>query len=280
MTDKDLRKLSREDLFKLMLVQGKEVTRQKSAITELQESSAQAQESLERLKEKLNEKDRTIEHLKERLNEKDARLEELTILVEEKEALLQNRQDESEETERLSPMQQEQLLALQNENNSMRLQISSLLEKLDAAEANVENDSLSDLDLLMDEFNAKNTELKEQLDGKERQLAAKEQQLDEALRMVSGQESVQEELRRLRESIESGNMKSADSATIPDELRQQLQDIRNSLTTGGGVSDLGLRERLQEREQQVRVLSEKVDQRDQEIRDLWSKIWTLVAPKG
>ena len=280
MTDKDLRKLSREDLFKLMLVQGKEVTRQKSVITELQESGAQAQESLERLKEKLNEKDRTIEHLKERLNEKDARLEELTILVEEKEALLQNRQDESEETERLSPMQQEQLLALQNENNSMRLQISSLLEKLDAAEANVENDSLSDLDLLMDEFNAKNTELKEQLDGKERQLAAKEQQLDEALRMVSGQESVQEELRRLRESIESGNMKSADSATIPDELRQQLQDIRNSLTTGGGVSDLGLRERLQEREQQVRVLSEKVDQRDQEIRDLWSKIWTLVAPKG
>ena len=96
MTDRDLRKLSREDLLKLMLAQSKEVTRQKAVITELEKTDAQNQESLERLKEKLNEKDASIEHLKERLNEKDAQLDKLKGRLDEKDILLQKQQEELE----------------------------------------------------------------------------------------------------------------------------------------------------------------------------------------
>ena len=62
-------------------------------------------------------------------------------------------------------------------------------------------------------------------------------------------------------------------------LLRQIKEIKEGLAAGGS-SDFGIQERLREKEQQVRELSAKVDQRDQEIRDLWSKIWTLVAPKN
>ena len=80
MTDKDLHKLSREDLLKLMLAQSKELTRQKTIVSEMTTTAEENTASIDRLKAKLDEKDETIERLKGRLNEKDALLEKLKKL--------------------------------------------------------------------------------------------------------------------------------------------------------------------------------------------------------
>lgn len=71
MTEKELHKLSRQDLLQLLLAQSKEVVRQKSSIEELMTAFNEEKELTERLKAKLNEKDETIEHLKHRLDAKD-----------------------------------------------------------------------------------------------------------------------------------------------------------------------------------------------------------------
>lgn len=74
MTEKELHKLSRQDLLQLLLAQSREVARQKSSIEELKESLSQEKALTERLKDKLNDKDETIEHLKRRLDDKDESL--------------------------------------------------------------------------------------------------------------------------------------------------------------------------------------------------------------
>ena len=74
MTEKELHKLSREDLLRLLLAQSKEVSRLKAELETVKTGRNEAQETLERLKAKLDEKDAQLEKLKGRLDEKDAML--------------------------------------------------------------------------------------------------------------------------------------------------------------------------------------------------------------
>ena len=59
MTEKELHRLSRQDLLQLLLAQSKEVSRQKNVIEEMKTNAAQDLELTERLKGKLDEKDET-----------------------------------------------------------------------------------------------------------------------------------------------------------------------------------------------------------------------------
>ena len=77
MTEKELHKLSRQDLLQLLLAQSKEVVRQKASIEDLMTAIGQERELTDRLKAKLNEKDETIEHLKHRLDAKDETMNRL-----------------------------------------------------------------------------------------------------------------------------------------------------------------------------------------------------------
>ncbi len=77
MTERELRRLSRQDLLQLLLAQSKEVARQKDTIAELKNVLEQERELTSRLKAKLDEKDETIEHLKMRLDSKDETLNRL-----------------------------------------------------------------------------------------------------------------------------------------------------------------------------------------------------------
>ena len=83
MTDKELRKLRRQDLLELLVEQSREAARLKAAFEEKEEDLSQFIESYERLKGKLDEKDELIEKLKHRLNEKDAQKEEAASSAEE-----------------------------------------------------------------------------------------------------------------------------------------------------------------------------------------------------
>ncbi len=77
MTEKELHKLGRQDLLQLLLVQSREVARQKSAVEEIKALLEKERGLTDRLKEKLDAKDETIEHLKARLNDKDEALKVL-----------------------------------------------------------------------------------------------------------------------------------------------------------------------------------------------------------
>lgn len=71
MTEKELRKLGRQDLLRLLLIQSKEVSRLKKTIEKLKDDTEQEQEHTATLKTKLDEKDETIEQLRLRLDAKD-----------------------------------------------------------------------------------------------------------------------------------------------------------------------------------------------------------------
>ncbi len=77
MTEKELHRLSRQDLLELLLTQSREVAQQKSVIEEMTENLSQEKALTGRLKDRLNDKDETIEHLKHRLDDKDESLNRL-----------------------------------------------------------------------------------------------------------------------------------------------------------------------------------------------------------
>ncbi len=81
MTDKELRRLSREDLLRLLLAQSREVNRQKSELESVGAERDELREALEQMKAKLDEKDEMLEKLNTELDEKEA---ELSFLREEK----------------------------------------------------------------------------------------------------------------------------------------------------------------------------------------------------
>ena len=85
MTEKELHRLSRQDLLQLLLAQSKEVSRQRTAIEELKNNAEKDHELIDRLKAKLDEKDASLETLKHRLDEKD---ETIAHLKDEKDAAL------------------------------------------------------------------------------------------------------------------------------------------------------------------------------------------------
>lgn len=89
MTDKELRKLRRQELLELLVAQSKEAARFKTELDEKTEELSGVLESLDRLKEKLNDKDESIEKLKGRLDEKDALIEKLKGRLDEKDALIE-----------------------------------------------------------------------------------------------------------------------------------------------------------------------------------------------
>jgi|GEM_PF-2812496 len=74
MTDKELRKLRRQDLLQLLLAQSREVARQQELGDELRGEYEQQQETDRRLKDKLDEKDAQLERLKKKLDQKDAEI--------------------------------------------------------------------------------------------------------------------------------------------------------------------------------------------------------------
>jgi hypothetical protein len=72
MTEKELRKLRRQDLLQLLVLQSKETSELQARVDELAAG-------YERLKGKLDEKDETIERLKDRLDEKDETIAQLQV---------------------------------------------------------------------------------------------------------------------------------------------------------------------------------------------------------
>lgn len=76
MAEKELRRLNRRELLKLLLIQCEEMDRLQLEYNEMKTSLETFMESYERLKGKLNVKD-------ERLNQKDAKIAELTRKIEE-----------------------------------------------------------------------------------------------------------------------------------------------------------------------------------------------------
>lgn len=79
MAEKELRRLNRRELLKLLLIQCEEMDRLQQEYNEMKTSLETFMESYERLKGKLNVKD-------ERLNQKDAKIAELTRMIKEMEA--------------------------------------------------------------------------------------------------------------------------------------------------------------------------------------------------
>ena len=77
MTEKQLRRLSRQDLLQLLLAQSKEVVLQQKSADELKVLLDQERELTERLKTRLDEKDETIEELQTRLNTRDETMKRL-----------------------------------------------------------------------------------------------------------------------------------------------------------------------------------------------------------
>lgn len=119
MTEKELHKLSREDLLRLLLAQSKEVNRQKAQAAASAAECGELKATLERLKDKLNEKDEQIERLKKKLDEKDA--------------LLADYQAEGPE------LSQSPIVRTEGMSADMRAELTSIGQKLEALRELIES---------------------------------------------------------------------------------------------------------------------------------------------
>lgn len=77
MTEKELRKLSRQDFLQLLLMQGNELKTLQETLDKTKAELELTQQSNERIKLRLNEKDALIEKLKSRLDAKDVTIRKL-----------------------------------------------------------------------------------------------------------------------------------------------------------------------------------------------------------
>ncbi len=268
MTDKDLHKLSREDLLKLMLAQSKELTRQKTIVGGMTKTQEENAATIERLKAKLDEKDETIERLKGRLNEKDALLEKLKKRLDDKDKLLEEKQEELDNRMQGVLQSDEHFINLQKENASLLQQVEELngkigelkaqlaqkeselkrcKEKLDVLNERPPVETLDDLDMLIDDFNEKNQKLVEQLN-------AKEAQLDSICRLTSERDNLETIIRDQFAELKAGFMQA-------DMLDPAASD------------------KLLDKERKIQELNTKLEQRDDEIRELWTRIWSLTGTK-
>ena len=98
MTEKELRKLRRQDLLQLLILQGREVSEQADKIRELQDRIAalerdreqqrtrddRQETELDRLREQLDGRDKALEELREQLKAKESALESLREKLERK----------------------------------------------------------------------------------------------------------------------------------------------------------------------------------------------------
>lgn len=100
MTEKELRKLHRQDLLELLVEQSREASRLSAALDEKEQECREITENNERLKAKLDEKDaglaqhtaasgEQLESLKGKLDEKDAQIEKLKGRLDEKDAQME-----------------------------------------------------------------------------------------------------------------------------------------------------------------------------------------------
>lgn len=74
MTDKELRKLSRQDLLQLLIMQGREAAALEEQLNEAKYNEKRQFDSNERLRDRIADREETIEHLKEKLTGKDEKL--------------------------------------------------------------------------------------------------------------------------------------------------------------------------------------------------------------
>ena len=74
MTDKELRKLSRQDLLQLLIMQGREAATLEEQLNESKYNEQRQFDSNERLRDRIADREETIEHLKEKLAAKDDKL--------------------------------------------------------------------------------------------------------------------------------------------------------------------------------------------------------------
>ena len=81
MTERELRRLSRQDLLQLLLAQSREVARQNDTITELRSALEQEREFTAGLKAKLDEKDSMVEQLRADINALRTRLDEKDFML-------------------------------------------------------------------------------------------------------------------------------------------------------------------------------------------------------
>lgn len=82
MTEKELRRLRRQDLMQLLLTQLRESEWLRAALTERENSASELRQTLEKLKTRLDGKDETIRLLREQILKKDAVIERLVGLEE------------------------------------------------------------------------------------------------------------------------------------------------------------------------------------------------------
>ncbi len=76
MTDRELRKLSRQDLLQLLIAQGREAANVEEQLKEAKYNEQRQFDSNERLRDRIADREETIEHLKEKLAGKDEKLNE------------------------------------------------------------------------------------------------------------------------------------------------------------------------------------------------------------
>ncbi|MBR1862161.1 MAG: hypothetical protein IJ796_09965 [Lachnospiraceae bacterium] len=76
MTDKELRKLSRQDLLQLLIAQGRDAAAVEEQLKEAKYNEQRQFDSNERLRDRIADREETIEHLKEKLAGKDEKLNE------------------------------------------------------------------------------------------------------------------------------------------------------------------------------------------------------------
>ena len=74
MTEKDLHKLSREDLLKLLLEQSKELEATSQRSEEYRQSFLRSAAVLDKLKARLDQKDEQLKELQEKIEEKEKQL--------------------------------------------------------------------------------------------------------------------------------------------------------------------------------------------------------------
>lgn len=77
MTDRELHKLKRQDVLKLLLTQVKEAEELRNQLVEAKERLIVAEESYGRLRKRLDNKDAQIEKLKSRLDKKDIQIKNM-----------------------------------------------------------------------------------------------------------------------------------------------------------------------------------------------------------
>jgi hypothetical protein len=82
MTDKELRRLRRQDLLQLLLAQGHEAEKLKRQLEASDAQLAESEQTCERLKRRLDDKDKQINKLKGRLDRKDAQLHNMREIME------------------------------------------------------------------------------------------------------------------------------------------------------------------------------------------------------